>query len=134
MEERLFTLSEANRLVPELEEILARIQPERRLLVKVAPEIEKAVGQAEWGGGSPAGPAYVQAMERILHGVKAVQETGVLLKDLDKGLCDFPYLLNGRVVYLCWQLGEPDIRWWHEVHTGFAWRQPLDMEGYPDDA
>jgi hypothetical protein len=49
-----------------------------------------------------------------------------LLKDLDTGLIDFPTLRDGREVYLCWQLGEPHIAWWHEIETGFSGRLPLD--------
>ena len=51
---------------------------------------------------------------------------GVVLKDLEAGLCDFPYEHEGRIVYLCWKLGEEKIGWWHEVAEGFAGRQILD--------
>jgi hypothetical protein len=51
---------------------------------------------------------------------------GVLVKDLDKGLCDFPCLRQDRVVYLCWHLGEDSIQYWHEIEAGFAGREPLD--------
>ena len=50
---------------------------------------------------------------------------GVQLKDIDQGLVDFPSRRDGRVVYLCWRLGEETIAWWHDVDTGFAGRQPL---------
>jgi hypothetical protein len=53
---------------------------------------------------------------------------GVLVKDVDMGLCDFPYLLDGRIVYLCWKLGESEIRWWHEVSSGYRDRQPLEAK------
>ena len=53
---------------------------------------------------------------------------GVLVKDLDKGLCDFAYMMDGRVVHLCWKLGESEIGWWHETNAGFAGRQPLEKE------
>jgi hypothetical protein len=58
--------------------------------------------------------------------VEAIQEMGVLVKDLDIGLCDFPYQLNGRVVYLCWKLGESEIRYWHEIEAGYSGCQPLE--------
>jgi hypothetical protein len=51
---------------------------------------------------------------------------GVHIKDIDRGLCDFPYMRNGRVVYLCWQLGEDAIAFWHDIEAGFAGREPLD--------
>lgn len=52
---------------------------------------------------------------------------GVELKGFD-GLCDFPSQRDGREVYLCWRLGEPEVHYWHELHTGFAGRQPLRAE------
>ena len=58
--------------------------------------------------------------------IQQIKEMGVLLKDVDKGLCDFPYMRQGRVVYLCWQLGEEAIEYWHDIETGFAGREPLD--------
>lgn len=123
--ERIFSLGEASGLLPELEAILTGIKLERRLLEKIAPEIKKAFDKASHGGGSPYGPRYMKAIERILGGIEKIQEMGVLVKDLDRGLCDFPYMLDGRVVYLCWKLGEERIEWWHEVNTGYTGRQPL---------
>ena len=54
-----------------------------------------------------------------------IHEIGVIVKDLDIGLCDFPYLMEDRIVYLCWKLGEKKIEWWHEVHSGYSGRHPL---------
>jgi len=58
--------------------------------------------------------------------LQRVRELGVILKDVDRGLCDFPYMKDGRVVYLCWQLGEETIGYWHDIESGFAGREPLD--------
>jgi len=58
--------------------------------------------------------------------VEKVQEMGCELKDIDQGLIDFRAEREGREVYLCWKLGEPDIRWWHDLESGFAGRQPLE--------
>jgi hypothetical protein len=55
-----------------------------------------------------------------------VAESGVIIKDLDMGLLDFPTLREGHEVYLCWRLGEERIGWWHEVDAGLSGRQPLD--------
>jgi len=49
----------------------------------------------------------------------------VEIKDFDQGLCDFPHLRGGKIVYLCWKKGESRIEWWHDVEAGFAGRQPL---------
>jgi len=50
---------------------------------------------------------------------------GIIIKDLDVGLCDFPHMKDGRVVYLCWKLGEDEVSWWHEIESGFSGRRPL---------
>ena len=58
--------------------------------------------------------------------IHQIHEMGVLLKDASKGLCDFPYIRQERLVYLCWQLGEERIEYWHDIEAGFAGREPLD--------
>ena len=66
------------------------------------------------------------SMERLKVAVEEVSETGCLLKDLDTGLIEFPTLLQGEEVYICWQLDEPDISHWHNVHEGAETRRPID--------
>lgn len=124
--EKVFTLSEANRLIPHLEEHLTAVKHGKQVLIRTKQEIKKASSKAQFGGGSFAGPTYITALEQISENLQAVQEMGVLVKDVDMGLCDFPYLLDGRIVYLCWKLGESEIRWWHEVSSGYRDRQPLE--------
>jgi hypothetical protein len=125
-DKRLFTITEANSLLPQLEELLLGVRKERKLLGKVEVEIKKAGDHAREDGGTAYGPRYIRAMEYITRNIEKIHEMGVLVKDLERGLCDFPYLLDGREVYLCWKLGEPEIRWWHETHTGYSGRRPLD--------
>ena len=60
--------------------------------------------------------------------IEKIQEFGCVVKDLDIGLIDFPTLLNGEEVYLCWKLGEPGIQFWHGVDEGFRGRKPIDQE------
>jgi hypothetical protein len=126
MVERTFTLTEASRMLPQLEERLLAVKQEKEILVRSHGEIKKASAKAEYNGGSFAGPRYIRALEQISDSVEAIQEMGVLVKDLDIGLCDFPYQLNSRVVYLCWKLGESEIRFWHEIEDGYAGRQPIE--------
>lgn len=64
--------------------------------------------------------------ERMVEIADSLSEMGVLLKDPDTGLVDFPTLRDGHEVYLCWQLGESRIAWWHEIATGLLGRQPLE--------
>jgi hypothetical protein len=58
--------------------------------------------------------------------VERIHETGCLVKDLDKGLVDFPTLFRGEEVYLCWMMNEPGIEFWHKVEDGFAGRKQID--------
>lgn len=124
--ERTFSLMEANVLIPHLKEQFLRIRTARAILAKIGGEIQKASANRESGGGSPYGTLYLHTLDDIASAMQSLQETGVLIKDLDSGLCDFPHRSEGRIVYLCWQLGEEEIRWWHEVTSGFQGRQPLE--------
>jgi len=122
---KLFTVEEANILLPELRTRLVSIRRERGRLNRLEPEIKRAAERATEGGGSVFGSQYVMALNRIMGDAQAIEEMGVQIKDFDRGLCDFPHLREGRVVLLCWQNGEDRIEWWHEVEGGFAGRQPL---------
>lgn len=124
--ERTFTLSEANRLIPKLEEHLVGIGQSKAILVRVKNDIKKASAKATYGGGSPAGRMYITALEQMSEHLQAIQDMGVLVKDLDIGLCDFPHHMDGRIVYLCWKRGESEIRWWHDIQSGYSGRQPLE--------
>jgi len=66
--------------------------------------------------------------QRLRAVLEQFQESGVLVKDLEKGLVDFPTLFRGDEVYLCWKMDEPSIQFWHEVHAGFAGRKPIDQD------
>lgn len=72
--------------------------------------------------------AIEQKVERLKRLVREIGEIGCELKDPSAGLVDFPALHDGRKVLLCWKLDEPEVAYWHEVHTGFAGRQPIDTE------
>lgn len=124
--ERMFTLAEANHLIPQLERHLTLIGQSKELLSRVRDEIKKASAKASFGGGSYAGRAYITSLEQMSEHLQAIQEMGVLVKDLDMGLCDFPHHMGGRIVYLCWKRGETEIRWWHDMHSGYSTRQPLE--------
>ena len=65
---------------------------------------------------------------RLKEAIEAVEQYGCLVKDLDTGLVDFPTLLQGQMVFLCWKLGEPAIRYWHGVEEGFRDRKPIGRE------
>ncbi|HEU4685833.1 MAG TPA: DUF2203 domain-containing protein [Nitrospira sp.] len=124
--ERLFTLAEANSLIPQLNSRLTAVKQAKETLLRTRDDIRKASERAEYGGGSRFGSLYIESLQQLTAQVKAIQDLGVLVKDLDLGLCDFPYLRDGRVVFLCWKRGEQEIRWWHETTTGYKDRCPLE--------
>jgi hypothetical protein len=126
MDERIFTLAEAQSLLPRLRSLLKEIVEEWERVRNLNPDVQKARDKAQYDGFSKSGVEYVESVSHLMFLIQQIKDMGVLLKDADKGLCDFPYLRHGRVVYLCWQLGEDDIQFWHEIETGFAGREPLD--------
>jgi hypothetical protein len=95
-------------------------------MLHLNPDIQKVRDKVPLDGFSPAGVPYVAAATQLVSLLHHVKEMGVHIKDIDRGLCDFPYMRNGRVVYLCWQLGEDAIAFWHDIEAGFAGREPLD--------
>ena len=126
MEEKIFTLAEAQHLVPQLRPLLEEVSQEWSRIRELDPEIQKARERAPFDGFSKFGVRYVESVSHLMFLINQIKEMGVVLKDVDKGLCDFPYMRQGRVVYLCWQLGEASIGYWHDIETGFAGREPLD--------
>jgi hypothetical protein len=127
MEDRLFTRAEANSLIPRLRVILQELAEEWGRIRELQPQIQKARESAASDGYSPYGVEYIQSVSHLTFLVQQVKDMGVLLKDIDQGLCDFPYMRQGRMVYLCWRLGEDAVDYWHDMEAGFAGREPLDM-------
>jgi len=123
---RLFTLSEANSLLPEIEPKLHTVRGLYERVEGLREASRAAASASEFGGGMEGGTAYIQALYRIGEITSELHELGVELKDHTRGLIDFPSLRDGRVVLLCWQFDDGDeIGWWHETEAGFAGRQPL---------
>ena len=122
---RIFSFSEATELIPKLGMHLTKAKAGKTILLQTKEEIKKASANAQYGGGSCEGPRYIKALETIYESLNNIHEMGVIVKDLESGLCDFPYLMEGRVVYLCWRLGEETIEWWHEIDDGYKGRQAL---------
>jgi hypothetical protein len=126
MDERIFTLAEAQNLLPQLRSLLTEIGEKWAHIRELNPDVQKARDKASFDGYSKSGVEYIESVSHLMFLIHQIKDMGVLLKDADRGLCDFPYVRQGRVVYLCWQLGEEDIRYWHDIETGFAGREPLD--------
>ncbi len=122
---RLFSVIEANAMLPQLRGLLGRIQNEKDRMLEMEPDPEVIQTKSAYDWGMTRGAEYILILEAFQQAVKEVEELGVLVKDLDQGLCDFPHQRDGRMVYLCWKLDEEEVTWWHDVDAGFAGRQPL---------
>lgn len=125
---QLFTVEEANALIPTVRGIAQRIQRSYKSVVARREAAQRAAANAEHGGGGMANgaPEYVRAVQALSHAVSELDALGVQLKDYEQGLLDFPSMRDGRVVLLCWKLGEGDqLEWWHELEAGFAGRRSL---------
>ncbi|HZE70222.1 MAG TPA: DUF2203 domain-containing protein [Pyrinomonadaceae bacterium] len=124
---KIFTIEEANALLPTVRSNLRNIQKTHRRLSVYREQAKEASEAAERGGGGfVEGPIYAQLLIKLTELMNNLESLGVQLKDLDRGLVDFPYLRDGRVVLLCWQMGEGDeVEWWHDLDAGFTGRTPL---------
>ena len=124
---KLFTIEEANALLPSVRDILRKIQRSRRRLAVYRKQSKLAAEGAELGGGGMIdGALYAAILTNFTEEMSELEDLGVQLKDFERGLVDFPSLRDGRVVLLCWQLGEGDeLEWWHDVDAGFGGRTPL---------
>lgn len=124
---KLFTVEEANALLPSVRQLLRKLQQSRRRLGGYKEGATQAAEQAEQGGGGMAdGVLYARLLTNFAAEMSEIEAMGVQLKDFDRGLVDFPSLRDGRVVLLCWQLDEGDeLEWWHDMDAGFGGRTPL---------
>jgi hypothetical protein len=107
--------------------VLRRLQAARRRLAITGFDTDLAL-RAEATGGAWPGRDRAAAALAITLGFEQLEELEVLVRDLDRGLVDFPAVVDGHEVYLCWSLEEPEVRHWHGLESGFAGRRPLGRE------
>jgi hypothetical protein len=122
---KLFTVDEANALLPTLNMLLQDAARYRDSLREKAPRMDPILRAAGANGGGRAGSEYGVEAYNLYLAVERIRELGVILKDLDVGLLDFPHERAGRVVFLCWHPPEERVAFWHEIEAGYAGRQPL---------
>jgi hypothetical protein len=122
---RHYTVEEANAAIPTVVERLERLRAAR---VDLGDEEarEALSGAAPGNGGGQPGKVVSEAFLVLRNGLLELQEMGVVLRDLERGLVDFPALRGDEEIYLCWEEGDEGIGFWHDVDTGFAGRRPLD--------
>jgi hypothetical protein len=123
---KLFTIEEATALIPKLEALFGQLQVRYLQMKRIVEPLEKeGLTQQEIERRLQDHPELRTHLAEIEHLVKSIQETGAQFKGIEMGLVDFPFLHEGKVRLLCWQFGEKEIRWWHDVESGFAGRRPL---------
>jgi hypothetical protein len=124
LHERHFTAEEANALLPGLTELLGQLREARDELTDA--EAHELLSDAAPGnGGGETGRQVGVAFLEVRRMLGALEESGVVLRDVDRGLVDFPALIDGREVYLCWELGEDEVAHWHDISSGYGGRRPL---------
>ena len=126
---KLFTVDEANVLIAEIRPLVERI---KRHLESLKEKSEVMIREERL---SPSSPELMKSLQQnaaiasLIQEVKCMVEEinayGCICKGIEEGLIDFPCLLGGEIVYLCWRLGEESVGYWHRIEDGFAGRKPL---------
>jgi hypothetical protein len=130
---RFFTPDEANSALDEVRPAAERLVAVRSRMRELEGE-QAALITAIGGNGGGYAASDLNEAQSELHGLaeaaracaQRLDELGVVLKDPDAGLLDFPALRDGEEVELCWHVGEPAVAYWHRVGEGFAGRKPVD--------
>ena len=123
--QRYFPLEQAQAALDIIRPLVAEIMEIRQSILDREPEVWPVVAKAAGNGGSKVASQLAQEFGRLDQAIRAILATGVLLKDINIGLVDFPALQEGRKIYLCWKYGEETISFWHEIDAGFSGRQPF---------
>jgi hypothetical protein len=131
---KTFTLTEAQTLLPLLEALLVKTQAAGRKAAELDAEMQDLSQRIFLSGGLHVNVAATarrkaereKALKEAQDTLAEIDEIGVQVKDLNQGLLDFPCLLDGETVLLCWKQGEKEIGFWHTMDAGFAGRQPVD--------
>lgn len=132
MEQRYFTVEEANEALEEVRPLTEELVGHRRALVELQ-ERQSVLTTRIAGNGGNVEPHELEEVQEqldeevagIARCVARIHEVGALVKDLDDGLVDFPATRDGENVLLCWRLGEAEIGFWHGLDEGFSGRKPL---------
>ena len=125
MEDHFFSLAEARSLLPKVRDLAEEMVLLAHRLHACHSQIRELAERGVENAGSPAGTRYLTILLRVQNCVARIHSLGCVVKGIEEGLVDFPHLMDGREVYLCWKLGEDDIHFWHETDAGFSGRVPI---------
>jgi len=119
-----YTREEARVLLPQLQQWLGKLQDARERVER----FDRRLGSLLAAGADVGGPSvngWVQGMTEFRRWYEEFERREIQIKDLERGLIDFPAIIQGREVFLCWESGEEDVEFWHELDTGYAGRERL---------
>ncbi|MGA8026002.1 MAG: DUF2203 domain-containing protein [Bryobacteraceae bacterium] len=134
MSDRTFNLEEAHSLLPVLESLLRSAITGKKVMEEVEAEMQALTHRIFLNGGTHVDVVATarrkaeraKAEQRAKDALAEIDSIGVQVKDIDIGLLDFPCEVEGRIVLLCWKMGESSITHWHGTEEGFAGRKPID--------
>lgn len=118
----IYSVEEANALLPDLRVRIERIRQGRKALIESAERIEERIAA---DGGGIADSAWFEVTSGMKTDIEAIAGMGVILRDPDEGLIDFPTQIEGEQAFLCWRSEEPEVAFWHPPDSGFAGRRAL---------
>ena len=119
-----YTRDEARKLLPQVIEWLDELQSARDLLTHLDEQVGKAVGLGDDLGGEMVNRS-VRLLAKVKDILQRFRKREIQIKDLDRGLIDFPAYVGGKEVFLCWEKGEDDIEFWHDLTSGYGGRERL---------
>jgi len=122
---RYFTIEEANAALPELEPLVGRVLTMRARISSRSRELGELLTDLSSDIGGPLPSQLAAEFAEVEQLVGRIQSYGCVLKSLEAGLIDFLCEREGRDVFLCWRYGEPNVQYYHELHTGFSGRRPV---------
>ena len=123
--ERHYTVEQANALLPTVKPVLRRLRDAKDELTDT--EAHDALSEAAPGnGGGDPGRKVGEAFLEVRGLLGTLEEAGIVVRDIDRGLIDFPTIRDGEEVYLCWELGEDSVEHWHDLESGYGGRRQLD--------
>jgi hypothetical protein len=134
MTEKNFTVEEVESLIPQLEQVMLSIMDNKRNAADLAEELAKLQREARKTEGKGVDPSHLMnkqteidfLVQIISEGLEALEQLGGMAKDLDIGLVDFPAIIDGEAVLLCWRYGEKSIDYYHNLSDGFSGRKPIN--------
>ena len=121
-QEKLYSVEEANDLLPHLAPALVELRDKFEEATKIRVAVARA---AATDGGSPEREQWSKTLARVTELLERLQGWHIELRDISSGLVDFPTIIEGEEAWLCWRLGEPQVSYWHPKDTGLAGRRPL---------